>query len=99
MSKSSVDPPASFLKESLQRNADAQPMTVYCILCPKWSATGTAGETRIASINHRTENHPELLNPRRIVRHKRVFSQKMTAEREAEIEEDRRQRMRALGIA
>ena len=41
----------------------------------------------------------DLVGKKRIVRRRRSFSASMTAERETQIEEERRQRMRALGIA
>jgi hypothetical protein len=91
------EPTMEFLLGSLQESANAQPMTVFCLHCPKWKATGTAQETRAASEAHRVEEHPELVG-RKVARKKRVFSQAMSAEREAQIEEERRQRMRALGI-
>ena len=94
----SVDPPAHVLQDNLQANADAQPATSYCSLCPKWSATGTAKEAREAAEKHRREEHPELLARKKVVRRKRAFSQALSAEREAEIERERRQRMHELGI-
>lgn len=94
----SGDPPMQYLRDRLQETADAQTMTVYCLMCPDWAATGTAGEARAASETHRKTAHPDLKPGKRTVRKSRVFSQKMTAEREAQIDEERRQRMRALGI-
>jgi hypothetical protein len=87
-----------FLSEYLQSDADAQPMTVYCSLCPKWEASGTAGETRAASQEHRAKKHPELAR-KGVVRKRRQWSNAMTEEREAQIDEERRQRMRALGLS
>lgn len=89
----------AYLYDQLQQTADSQPMTVYCALCPEWRAEGTAEATRAASVAHRAEHHPELTNKRRIVRKRRSFSQSMTEEREEQIEEERRKRMRALGIS
>jgi hypothetical protein len=94
------EPTKQYMKDRLQESADAQTMTVYCLLCPKWRATGTAAVTRAASEAHRTKNHPEIGTTKtKIVRRSRAFSTSMSAEREAEIEEERRQRMRTLGIA
>jgi len=88
-----------YLTEQLEAMDNAQQMIVYCVHCPEWKAEGTALEARAAAEAHRTEEHPELRNSRKIVRKRRSFSQSMTEEREAEIEEERRKRMRALGIA
>jgi len=88
-----------YLRDQLEETANAQPMTVYCALCPRWKAAGTAAEARAASETHRQQEHPELLSKRKIVRKRRTFSQAMTADRAAEIEEERRKRMRALGLA
>ena len=88
-----------FLNDQLEKIDNAQPMTVYCALCPEWRAVGTASEARAAAEKHRAEEHPEILNKRKVVRKRRSFSQAMTEERQAEIEEERRKRMRALGIA
>jgi len=93
------DPTRQYLQDQLEANANAQPMKVYCSLCPKWEVSGTVAETRAASEKHRAEEHPEIVNRRKVVRKRRMFSQAMTAEREAEIEEERRKRMRALGLA
>lgn len=93
-----TEPSRQYMYDQLQKIDDRQPMTVYCIHCPEWTATGTAKDTRKASEAHRTKTHPELKNGKTIARKKRMFSQAMTAEREAQIEEERRQRMRALGI-
>lgn len=93
------DPTMAYMYDQLRASADSQPMKVYCALCPEFMAEGTAEETRAASAEHRSEAHPELTNKRRIVRKRRSFSQSMTEEREAEIEEERRKRMRALGMA
>lgn len=87
-----------YMYEKLQEVSDSQQMKVYCTLCPKWVVEGTAEETRAAAEQHREKLHPELLNKKRVVRKKRSFSTAMTAEREAQIEEERRQRMRALGL-
>jgi hypothetical protein len=92
------DPPFAIMEERLQESADSQQMTAYCAFCPKWQADGTAGEARAAAEQHRKEEHPETFK-KHTVRRRRVFSQALTAEREAEIEEQRRQRMRSLGIA
>jgi len=94
----SKEPTRQFLNQQLEKTADQQPMTVYCGLCPGWSAEGTAQEARAASEAHRVDKHPELVGKRTIVRKKRIFSQAMSADREAEIEEERRKRMRALGL-
>lgn len=88
----------AYLHEQLRASADRQPMTVYCALCPEWKAEGTAEETRKASVKHRSKKHPELTNKRRIVRKRSSFSQSMTAEREEQIEAERRKRMRTLGL-
>ena len=82
---SAKEPTRQYLHEQLQAIEDAQPMTAYCLLCPEWEA-------------HRAEFHPERVSNKKIVRRGRVWSQAMTAEREREIEEERRQRMRTLGI-
>jgi len=87
-----------YLYERLREVSDAAQMTVYCSLCPKWEATGTAAETRDKARKHRETRHPELATKTKIVRKKRSFSSSLTAEREAQIEEERRQRMRALGL-
>lgn len=94
----SSEVPIAYLNERLQQSADAQQMTVGCLLCPDWEVTGSASDARAASEAHRQDKHPELVG-RKVVRKKRVFSHAMSAEREAQIEEERRQRMRALGIA
>lgn len=94
----SVEPNRQYMYEQLQKMDDAAAMTVYCLLCPKWKATGTAAVTRAASEAHRVKHHPELAGKSKVKVKKRMWSQAMTAEREAQIEEERRQRMRALGI-
>jgi len=86
------------LNEFLEKSANAAEMTVYCVFCPKWTATGTAAITRAASEAHRTKEHPELALKKKIVRKKRAFSTSLSKEREEQIEEERRQRMRSLGI-
>jgi hypothetical protein len=89
----------AYMHARLQASADNQPMTVGCLLCPDWPGhTGTAEEARAASEAHREERHPELVG-RKVVRKRRVFSHAMSAEREAQIDEERRQRMRMLGIS
>lgn len=93
------EPTRQFLRDQLEAMDNAQPMTVYCALCPEWRAEGTSAEARAAAEAHRAEEHPEIINKRKIVRKRRSFSQSMTEERQAEIEEERRKRMRALGIA
>ena len=92
------EPTFAYMYDKLQTMSDAQQMIVYCALCPKWKASGTAKEARDKAENHRAEEHPELVSKKRVVRKRRSFSSAMTAEREAQIEEERRQRMRALGI-
>ena len=94
------DPPFQYMHDRLQASADAQELTVSCLLCPKWEGvTGPAETARAAAEAHRVELHPDLVGKKRIVRRRRSFSASMTAERETQIEEERRQRMRALGIA
>ena len=89
-----------FLNEWLQESADAQPMTAKCALCPEWEHSGPAVAARAAAEDHRKKEHPELVATKRgVIRKKRVWSSTLTAEREAEIEEERRQRMRAMGLA
>lgn len=92
------EPTFAYMHEKLQAMSDAQKMTVYCTLCPEWEASGTAKQAREAAETHRVEEHPELVRKKRVVRKRRSFSSAMTAEREAQIDEERRQRMRALGI-
>lgn len=94
----SGDLPMAYLHDRLQKSADSQPMTVGCLLCPGWEVTDTAVVARAKAEEHRASHHPELVG-RKVVRKKRAFSHAMTAEREAQIDEERRQRMRALGIA
>lgn len=95
----SREPTRQYLSEQLEATANSQPMTVYCNLCPEWKAEGTAEEAREASAAHRSALHPELANKKKVVRKRRAFSQALTVERKEEIEEERRKRMRALGIA
>lgn len=96
----SNDPPFRLMHERLQASSDAQDMTVWCLLCPEWKGVkAPAAEARAAAEAHREEAHPELVGKKKVVRRRRSFSSSMTAEREAQIEEERRQRMRALGIA
>lgn len=91
--------PMQTLNENLQESADAQPMSVYCVFCPKWRATGTAAETRAAAEQHRRDEHPETFSKKqKLIRRRRVFSQALTADRQAEIDEERRQRARLLGL-
>lgn len=94
----SSEPTREYLKERLQENANMQPMTVYCGFCPKWSESGTAEVTRALAEAHRLKEHPHIKVSKRIAKKGRAFSTAMSAEREAQIEEERRQRMRALGI-
>lgn len=94
----SSEPSMDILNDYLKDNADAQPTTVYCHFCPEWSVEGTAAETRTAAEQHRREHHPEVLSRTRLVRKRRAFSQTLTQERKDEIDEERRQRMRSLGI-
>lgn len=92
--------PTQTLNEYLQASADAQPMTVYCSFCPKWSATGTAVTVRAQAEQHRRDLHPETFTKKqKLVRRRRVFSQALTSERQAEIDEERRARMRSLGMS
>lgn len=94
------DPPFRIMHERLQATSDEQEMTVSCLLCPEWKGVkAPAAEARAAAEAHRAELHPNMKGRSKIVRPRRSFSQAMTAEREAQIEEERRQRMRALGIA
>lgn len=93
------EPTMQYLNDQLEANANAQPLTVYCSLCPEWEFDGTTAEAQAEAAAHREREHPELLNRRKVVRKKRMFSQAMTQEREAEIEEERRKRMRALGLS
>lgn len=96
----SSDPPFSFVTQYLENHTKHQPMKIYCALCPEWpGASGTVAEMRALSEQHRSEEHPETFRKSRKLRGKRVFSQALTAERRDEIEEERRQRMRSLGIA
>lgn len=95
----SVEPTMAYMYERLDAVSNAQQMTVYCTLCPKFKATGTAEETRALAEKHRQKVHPELVNKKRVVRKRRAFSTSMTAEREAQIDEERRQRMRSLGLS
>lgn len=92
------EPGWGYMWDKLQKTADAQTMTVYCLRCPTWSVTGVAAVTRAAAIAHREKKHPETVNKERVKLKRRAFSKAMTEEREAEIDEERRQRMRALGI-
>ena len=94
------DPPFALMHERLQASANVQPMTVSCLLCPEWEGKKDvpAHEARAAAEAHRLEVHPERKTSK-VVRRRRSFSSSMTAEREAQIEEERRQRMRAMGIA
>lgn len=94
----SNDPPFAYMHEKLQEVSDQQQMTVYCVLCPKWKVSAAAEVARAKAEEHRLEKHPELVSAKKIVRKRRSFSSAMTAEREEQIEEERRQRMRALGI-
>lgn len=89
-----------FLNEWLQDSADAQEMTVYCSLCPGWKHSGPAVAARAAAEDHRIDKHPELIGKKsKVIRRRRVWSSTLTAEKEAEVEEERRQRMRAMGLA
>lgn len=94
----SSEPSMDILNDYLQDNADAQPTIAYCHFCPEWSVEGTAAETRAAAKQHRQEHHPEVLTKPKIARKRRVFSQSLTQERKDEIDEERHQRMRSLGI-
>lgn len=94
------EPTMEYMREQLAKISDAQPMKVYCQLCPNRPVVGegTAEQARLAAEQHRTAEHPDVADSKRVTRRRRgVFSQAMTAEREAQIEEERRQRMRALG--
>lgn len=95
---SAKEPTRQEINERLQEIADAQPLTVYCRLCPEWEASGPALLARTQAELHRVNEHPELKTKKKITRRGRVWSQAMTEEREREIEEERRRRMRALGI-
>lgn len=88
-----------FLKAQLQETADEQPLVVYCALCPEFRAEGTAVEARAAAEAHRVKEHATLPKKPKVARKKRAFSTAMSKEREAEIDEERRQRMRALGLS
>jgi hypothetical protein len=94
----SNDPTFGEMYERLRAMSDAQQLTVYCALCPDFEVSGPSSEARAQAIAHRNKKHPELATKARIVKKRRSFSSAMTAEREAQIEEERRQRMRALGI-
>ena len=91
------EPSTSYLNQRLAESRDAQPMLGGCALCPEWQAEGTAKEVREAQARHRQERHPETFR-RKSKSRKSPYSRHMTAEREAEIEEDRKRRMRELGI-
>jgi hypothetical protein len=94
----SDDPTFGEMYARLQAMSDAQQMTVYCSLCPEFKVSGPSKKARAQAIAHRNKEHPELVAKARIVKKRRSFSSAMTAEREAQIDEERRQRMRALGI-
>lgn len=97
---SSSDPSASVLTDYLRERADSQDTIAYCALCPRWKAKGTAKETREAQIAHRKEKHPETFREGKAKRKVRPFSQRnMTREREEEVDRERRDRMRMLGIS
>lgn len=86
------------LTERLQQSADQQPLIVRCQFCPDWTFVGTAEKSRTAQLKHREQQHPETLRTRRKQVTKKFAQKNMSAEREAEIHEERRQRMRSLGL-
>jgi len=92
------DPTFGEMYERLQAMSDTQQLTVYCALCPDFEVSGPSREARAIAVAHRNKEHPELAAKTRIVKKRKSFSSAMTAEREAQIDEERRQRMRALGI-
>lgn len=87
------------LKEWESEWDNRQEMTVSCRMCPEFRVTAPAVTAREAARKHRDDMHPELRDRKPVARKKRVFSQAMTKEREEQINEERRQRMRSLGIA
>ena len=92
------EPSFGFLKQNLQRNADAQPLVVSCAFCPGWTVSGSSKETRAAATDHRKQHHPETLRPKP-KRKASVFSRNLSAADEKRVEQERKQRMRALGLA
>lgn len=89
----------STLEKFLTNITNNHPMTVYCAFCPKWKASGTAEETRKKQEAHIKDKHPEKARPKAKTKKRRsAWSQKMSAEREDQIDEQRRQRMFLLGI-
>lgn len=93
-----TEPSLDLLRERLRENRDAQPLTARCALCPGWEASGTAAEARELALEHRRSIHPETIRPGRGHRVNKKFSRHLTAEREQEINEERRVRIRALGL-
>ncbi len=95
---STPEPSFGYLKENLQKSADAQPLVVSCAFCPGWTVSGSSGETRAAATAHRKQHHPETLRPKP-KRKASVFSRSLTAADEKRIDRERQQRMREFGIA
>lgn len=94
---SANDPPVAYLTERLRAIADAQKMTVYCAHCPEWEFEGTAEAARAASATHRREEHPGVVSITRRVTRRRI-SERLSDEQKAEVEEERRRRLRAQGL-
>jgi hypothetical protein len=83
--------------ERLQASSNRQPMVARCVLCPDWQQAGTAAEARAAQLEHRHEFHPETFRAR-AHRPKRFAWRNLSREQEEQIEEERRERLRSLGM-
>jgi len=76
-----------------------QPAVGGCLFCPGWTAQGTVEEIEELSREHRTTVHPDLKSARRRPRaNLGRWRTHLREEDSLEVEEERRRRMRLLGI-
>jgi hypothetical protein len=81
-----------------QESADVAPLLTRCVFCG-WIYLGTAAEGRNEAREHRLQAHPEVRAKRPITRSLSSFRQReLTAEQQADIDEERRKRAILLGL-
>ena len=80
-----------------------QPAKGGCLFCPDFRPEGTCQEVQDACNEHRARVHPELSKKKRKRRPTYsgilVFSQNLTEDERAEVDQNRARRLRLLGIS
>jgi hypothetical protein len=80
-----------------------QPTIGGCLFCPDFKPKGTGVEVKQASADHLATVHPELVGKRRSKRRRSnpaviAFRQSLTEEESEAVDEERRRRLKLLGI-